>query len=135
MVAGVANVAHLEEQIANHLALDIEVVLVGDRSHLRRIEERHRRIYPLSHRYGAEGSRQRRPRKRWETVTESQGALELGLRHRIAGVCRKAQRRGVPNGITDCGCVRDAGSAANDRVALAGNPVGEGQTWPEIVRV
>ena len=102
---------------------------------MRRIEERHRRIYPLSHRYGAEGSRQRRPRKRWETVTESQGALELGLRHRIAGGCRKAQRRGVPNGITDCGCVRDAGSAANDRVALAGNPVGEAQTWPEIVRV
>ena len=84
MVTDIGHVSHFDDCFACDFALDVEVVLIGSRSHLILLEETRCENRPLSRRNCAERVIERRSADRRKTVPKLKGAQELRLRNNQA---------------------------------------------------
>src|SRR3984893_15595495 len=120
-VAGhVAHISDLDEQVPRRFALHAEIVLVRNGSDLLGIEERNGGVGLLAERHGAETRRERLAHVGGESVAEQEGALGLGLCHRITRCSRKSQRSYVADTVAYGGSVKEACAAANHSVTVSG---------------
>src|SRR5262249_32830381 len=94
MVADISDITRLDQQIGRHLALDAEVVLVGDRRQLLWIKEGDRSIGLLAQRHCAESWSKWLPCANRKSAAQNQRALRLRLSDRVTGGSGKPERCG-----------------------------------------
>src|SRR5262249_51645608 len=129
------DVAEFDKQVLGDLALDVEVVLVGDRGNLARVEEADGGEGALAGAGGAEGRVERRALDGGKPIAEAEDAQEGGLRNHEAGSGRETGGGDVPDGIADGRAVEDARAPADHGVTSAGKAVGEARAGSEVVPV
>src|SRR5882672_10164970 len=113
MMAHVAHVTGLEQDIRCNFTLDVEVELVRRGSNLLRIKEAHGSVRSLPGRHCAKAGRERRARHSRKSITQAEHALQVRLGDDIVRGRRETQRSGVADGIAYSLTVEHSGAATN----------------------